>query len=198
MKDNIAYIYSKKANGSTTGVISCVLIAEDKIFTGSAVCSENDKYNHKVGKQLALERAQQAYERWKANCKKNKKAKKSKSTKPKGVVAHYVSINDKKTYANGDDSFYKTTSYKNPTYHGYDKVEVSQSKLDKSALHPDVPSTTIQSDGNGLQVEIESKIFNNKPYDNKFYLSYSTAVELELALQKYHQSLKYSKFKRVK
>lgn len=56
------FIYPRDKSGKRTGHTICVLIKDGKIFHGTALCSGTDQFSRKVGRELATERALQAFE----------------------------------------------------------------------------------------------------------------------------------------
>lgn len=58
------YIYPRDKNGKRTGHTICVLLKEGKIFHGTALCSGQDQFSRVEGRQIALERAEEAYDRY--------------------------------------------------------------------------------------------------------------------------------------
>lgn len=62
------FIYPRNKNGKRTGHCICVLLRENKMFHGEALCSENDQFSKKQGRLLSFERAEAAYMRYVARC----------------------------------------------------------------------------------------------------------------------------------
>jgi len=58
------YIYTRDKHGKLTGHTICVMQKDGKIFHGVANCSEEDQFEYKRGRKLALDRANAAYERY--------------------------------------------------------------------------------------------------------------------------------------
>lgn len=58
------YIYPTDKNGNKTGHCICVLLKDNKIFHGSSLCSEEDQFNKSIGRELAEQRANEAYQRY--------------------------------------------------------------------------------------------------------------------------------------
>ena len=63
------YIYPTDKNGNRTGHTICVLLKDGKIFHGMALCSEEDQFEFKVGREKAKTRAEEAYQRHLERCK---------------------------------------------------------------------------------------------------------------------------------
>lgn len=57
------YIYPRDKNGNKTGHTICVLQRDGKIFHGESLCSDQDQFQYKVGRELAYQRAVEAYVR---------------------------------------------------------------------------------------------------------------------------------------
>lgn len=51
------FIYPKDAKRKFTGHTYCVLLHNNKMFHGEALCSDKDQFNKEVGRKLAYERA---------------------------------------------------------------------------------------------------------------------------------------------
>ncbi len=62
------YIYTRNKHGKLTGHTICVLLKEGKIFHGVANCSETDQFSKKTGRKLALQRAEDCYDRYVERC----------------------------------------------------------------------------------------------------------------------------------
>jgi hypothetical protein len=53
--------YPKDKRGQYTGHSICMMIRDGQIFHGEALCSDEDNFNKKIGRVLAQERAEAAY-----------------------------------------------------------------------------------------------------------------------------------------
>lgn len=59
------FIYPRDKNGNLLGITICVLSHDNKVFHGQALCSKEDTFNKKVGREIALARANKALEKFK-------------------------------------------------------------------------------------------------------------------------------------
>lgn len=59
-----AYHYPKDNKGKRTGSTICILIRDGHIFCGEAVCSPEDTFSRKVGRQIAKSRAETYHQRY--------------------------------------------------------------------------------------------------------------------------------------
>jgi len=57
------FIYPRNKNGERTGHTICVLIRNGKVFHGTSLCSENDQFELKTGREISKARAEEAYNR---------------------------------------------------------------------------------------------------------------------------------------
>jgi len=55
------YIYPRNIDGSKTGHTICVILRDGEMFSGTALCSPDDNFNYKIGKELAKDRALNSY-----------------------------------------------------------------------------------------------------------------------------------------
>ncbi len=62
------YIYTRDKHGKLTGHTICVMMIDGKIFHGTAVCSEDDHFEYKKGRETSLARCQAAYQRYLERC----------------------------------------------------------------------------------------------------------------------------------
>lgn len=53
------YIYDK--NGKRTGHTICLLLRDGKMFHGESLCANTDQFNKKIGRQIAFNRAMEAF-----------------------------------------------------------------------------------------------------------------------------------------
>ena len=85
-KSIVSFVYPLNKEKRPSDYTVAVLVVDNRIFTGSACCGPLDRYNKKVGRQIAYDRAQDAYERWFASCKRKttKSKPKAKTKKAKG------------------------------------------------------------------------------------------------------------------
>ena len=51
------FIYPKDSHRRPTGHTYCILLHNNKMFHGEALCSDKDQFNKEVGRKLAYERA---------------------------------------------------------------------------------------------------------------------------------------------
>lgn len=63
------YIYPTDKNGNRTGHTICVLLKDGKIFHGTTLCSPEDQFEYKVGREKSKARAEEAYARHIERCK---------------------------------------------------------------------------------------------------------------------------------
>lgn len=63
----IKYVYPKDKKGKKIGNTVAILVKDDMIFIGEAVCSPEDQFNKKIGRELALSRAILKYRAWSDN-----------------------------------------------------------------------------------------------------------------------------------
>lgn len=64
MKETEAYHYSKNNQGKRTGSTVCIIVRDGHIFVGEAVCSPEDTFSRKVGRELARGRAEARHQRY--------------------------------------------------------------------------------------------------------------------------------------
>lgn len=64
MIETEAYHYTKDKNGKKTGNTICVLIRENRIFFGEAICAKEDQFSKSVGRNTAKKKAYESYVRW--------------------------------------------------------------------------------------------------------------------------------------
>ena len=57
------YIYPKDLKGNYTGHSICVIHDGERAYQGISLCSPEDNFDKKVGRQLSLSRAMEAYKR---------------------------------------------------------------------------------------------------------------------------------------
>ena len=55
------YIYPKDRHGNRTGHVICVILRDGMMFEGTALCSENEQFCKAVGRNIAFNRATEAY-----------------------------------------------------------------------------------------------------------------------------------------
>ncbi len=70
MKENLTFIYPRNRKGQKSGHTIAVLIKDGMIFFGESLCSEEDHFNKVVGREMALARAEDKYEKYLARIKK--------------------------------------------------------------------------------------------------------------------------------
>jgi len=58
------FVYPKDKNGKRTGHTVAVVLREGMMFYGEALCSEADQFCKKSGRDLALARAEERYQRY--------------------------------------------------------------------------------------------------------------------------------------
>lgn len=58
------FIYPKTKNGERTGHTIAVVIREGMMFYGEALCSKEDQFSRKEGRELALVRAEERYKKY--------------------------------------------------------------------------------------------------------------------------------------
>ena len=61
------FYYPTDKDGYRTGHTLCFLHIDDRQFIGQAVCSDNDQFCRKTGRDISFGRAEGAYIRWSAN-----------------------------------------------------------------------------------------------------------------------------------
>lgn len=54
------FIYPKGTDGHPTGNTICVLLREGKMYHGEAICSDDDQFDKKIGREIAYDRAVEA------------------------------------------------------------------------------------------------------------------------------------------
>jgi hypothetical protein len=54
------FIYPKGTDGHPTGNAICVLLRDGKMYHGEAVCSDEDQFDKKIGREIAYQRAVEA------------------------------------------------------------------------------------------------------------------------------------------
>ena len=67
------FIYCKDYEKKYTGTTICVILREGLMFHGESFCSASDQFNKKIGRQIAYNRAIEAYNNYKESCLKNDK-----------------------------------------------------------------------------------------------------------------------------
>ena len=60
------FIYPEDKNGQRTGHTICVVVKDGKIFHGMSLCSPDDQFEYAKGRELSLERANEAHVRFEA------------------------------------------------------------------------------------------------------------------------------------
>lgn len=60
------FIYPKDKSGKVTGHTICIALRDGEMYEGVTLCSEEDNFSRKIGRQIALARALDAYEKVKA------------------------------------------------------------------------------------------------------------------------------------
>jgi hypothetical protein len=55
--EKVMYIYPKDKFGKPSGHTICVIVKNDRIYTGEALCHSNDQFNKKEGRRLSYFRA---------------------------------------------------------------------------------------------------------------------------------------------
>ena len=181
------FIYPKDKDGNYSKQTICIIYRDGRPFEGTALCHEDDEFNKKVGRALALERAEAAYKKVSSNF---QRAGKKPAQRKVVKVAHYLSIADKTKYPNDVDTIYKVRT---KTDNGLHTIEVGASELDNNWTSPGKMYVRLAEDGNGILV---SSLSLSEPQE--FYLDYSMAHDLHLGLQKWHRLQKSAKFKRLK
>lgn len=63
----IKYVYPKDKKGKKLGNTIAILVKDDMIFVGEAVCSPEDQFNKRIGRELALARVVEKYRKWAIN-----------------------------------------------------------------------------------------------------------------------------------
>lgn len=63
-RHNAIYIYPRDMHGNRIGNTIAVIIRDGMMFFGEAVCSENDQFSKKVGREVATKRAEERYQRY--------------------------------------------------------------------------------------------------------------------------------------
>lgn len=63
-RHNAIFVYPQDKNGKRIGNTLAIILREGMMFFGEAVCSEGDQFSKKVGRELALQRAEQRYDRY--------------------------------------------------------------------------------------------------------------------------------------
>ena len=64
--ETVAYFYPRDKSGERLGHSICVLIVDNKPFVGFANLSAKDKFNRKIGRNIAESRAREQYVRYQA------------------------------------------------------------------------------------------------------------------------------------
>lgn len=57
------FIYPKDKTGKVTGHTICIALRDGEMYEGVTLCSPEDNFNRKIGRQIALSRALEAYEK---------------------------------------------------------------------------------------------------------------------------------------
>lgn len=102
-------------------------------------------------------------------------------------ITHYAHCVNKGKYKNNPDGFYKTRVHEHETPHGtkIHDVQVRYSELDQDVNSDWREKTLVElvEDGNGLDLSLRERA-DSAPKDVR--LNYSQALELLLALTKWH------------
>jgi hypothetical protein len=116
--------------------------------------------------------------------------------KKKYKVAHYENVHDPVKYPHQTRSIYNTRVREIVTIHNskLHEVSVQHSEHDISIFPKwhDVDLIRLEEDGNGINVVMAETSTNT----TSIYLDYSQALELMLALTKWHELNKYGQFKK--
>jgi len=201
------FIYPQDKNGKHLGVTICVVLRDGRMYHGEALCSENDQFNKKVGRELSFERAIFEY---------NKDSQYKDLLEPDscpGCESDYDDITDnliteseliskvrtkKETWAliyeDFDKSLYQVEYYKAQLLKGSPStvIEVSAHPADASwsAHVRNKPMFSIIDDGDGVDLNIDG---------SSQYLSYSNFQDIANIYKLWKKNLNQtSKFKRLK
>lgn len=58
------FVYPKDKNGQRTGHCIAIILREGMMFEGTALCAKTEQFSKKLGRAIALSRAQEAYLRF--------------------------------------------------------------------------------------------------------------------------------------
>ena len=58
------FIYPRDKNGVKTGHCIAVVLREGLIFSGTSLCAKNDQFSKAIGRELALQRAEESYQKF--------------------------------------------------------------------------------------------------------------------------------------